>query len=121
VPTLDDLLGDDFGTIGPPPPKPPVALPALEPEPVLPPHSIMADAFSALLAVEQGDPGAAPVRLTSKPAEPVITEDFLEQVVRRVLERIASGAAREIVSGLVSEVAERLVREEIERIRKSKQ
>ena len=78
---------------------------------------IVADAFTALLAVEQGEPGAAPVRLTAAPAEPVITDAFLDEVVRRVVERLSPGAARDVMTDIVSEVAERLVREEIERIR----
>ena len=68
--------------------------------------------------MEQGEPGAAPVRLTSAPAEPVITEAFLDEVVRRVVERLSPGAARDVITEIVSKVAERLVREEIERIRK---
>ena len=83
--------------------------------------SVVADAFKALLAVEQGEPGAAPVRLTSGPSglsEPVITEAFLDEVVRRVLDRLGPDVARTLVAGIVSEVSERLVTEEIERIRK---
>ena len=161
VPTLDDLLGSDYGTepspsidlplntptVTPFTPKPAVAPPAVEPPDVSPTRApapaewppqrqaspappvpapppapasgqIVADAFTALLAVEQGEPGASPVRLTSARAEPVITEAFLEEVVRRVVERLSPGAARDVITEIVSEVAERLVREEIERIRK---
>ena len=74
--------------------------------------------LGALLAVEQGEPGALPVRLTAAPAEPVITDAFLDEVVRRVVERLSPGAARDVITDIVSQVAERLVREEIERIRK---
>jgi hypothetical protein len=78
---------------------------------------VIADAFALLLAAEQ-DPGAGPVRLaTTAPAEPVIPDAMIDEVVRRVLARIAPEAVREVVAAIVSEVAERLVREEIERIR----
>lgn len=128
-------------TVTPFAPKPFVATPIAEPPDVTPSRAvapaerppqaerhapassaasdrIVADAFTALLAVEQGEPGAAPVRLTAAPAEPVITDAFLDQVVRRVVERLSPGAARDVITDIVSEVAERLVREEIERIRK---
>jgi len=76
----------------------------------------VADAFSALLAVEQGEPGARPVRLTVH-AAPEITEELIEQVTSRVVARLGHGALRDVVADVVSAVAERLVREEIERIR----
>jgi CheY-like chemotaxis protein len=152
VPTLDDLLGADFGALPSPAidlplnppavapfaPKPFVAPPTVEPPDVTPTRApapaqrqpdtehhapapgsdrIVADAFTALLAVEQGEPGAAPVRLTAAQAGPVITEAFMDEVVRRVMERLSPGVVRDAVADIVSEVAERLVREEIERIR----
>jgi CheY-like chemotaxis protein len=127
-------------TVGPFAPKPLVASPPVEPPdatatrtpapaarlvhpsastPSEPPAGrIVADAFTALLAVEQGDPGAMPVRLTSARAEPVITDAFVDEVVRRVIQHLSPDVARDVVAEVVSEVAERLVREEIERIRK---
>jgi hypothetical protein len=48
----------------------------------------------------------------------VITEAFLDEVVRRVLDRLGPDVARALVAEIVSEVSERLVKEEIERIRK---
>ena len=80
--------------------------------------NVIADAFNALLAVEQGEPGARPVRFSVAPTEPIITEAFLDEVARRVLERLGPDAGRALVAEIVSEVAERLVKEEIERIRK---
>jgi CheY-like chemotaxis protein len=80
-------------------------------------RTIIADAFSALIALEQGEPGAKPVRLTTEPAQPVITDALIDEVARRVLERLAPDAARDVVVQVVSEIAERLVREEIARIR----
>ena len=80
-------------------------------------RTVIADAFSALIALEQGEPGAKPVRLTTEAAQPVITDALIDEVARRVLERLAPDAAREVVVQVVSEIAERLVREEIARIR----
>lgn len=79
--------------------------------------SSIADAFSALLAVEQGEPGAVPVRLAvSNNASPV-SDEVVEEITRRVIERLGPDAARDLVADVVSRVAERLVREEIQRIR----
>jgi CheY-like chemotaxis protein len=84
-------------------------------------RTVIADAFMALLALEQGEPGAHPVRLTTRPDEVIVTDAMVDEVVRRVLERLAPDAARAVVVEVVSEVAERLVREEIARIRSSRQ
>jgi len=80
-------------------------------------HSI-ADAFSALLAVEQGEPGAAPVRLGGAGPSVDLSEQTIEAIIRRVLERLAPPTVRDVVAEVVSDVAERLVREEIDRIRR---
>ena len=80
-------------------------------------RTVIADAFSALIALEQGEPGAKPVRLTTESAQAVISDALVDEVARRVLERLAPDAAREVVVQVVSEIAERLVREEIARIR----
>jgi CheY-like chemotaxis protein len=80
-------------------------------------RKILADAFTALLAVEAGEPGAKPVRLTTGSEEPAVTDALVDEVLRRVLQRLAPDAARDAVVQVVSEVAERLVREEIARIR----
>lgn len=81
----------------------------------------IADAFSALLAVEQGEPGAPPgVRLVTEPSAPVITDELVSRVADQVLERLrtqSGGTVDELVARVVSEIAERRVREEIERIR----
>jgi hypothetical protein len=79
--------------------------------------SLVAEAFAKLLALEDGEPGAQPVRLVSGNDEPRVTDAFVEEVTRRVIERLSPDAVRAVVADVVSEVAERLVREEIERIR----
>jgi len=78
----------------------------------------IADIFTALFALEQGEPGAAPVRLPApQPAPVVVTAELVEEVTRRVIERLAPDTARELVRQIVSEVAERLIRDEIARIK----
>ena len=47
------------------------------------------------------------------------TDDLIEQVTRRVLDRLSDRVVREAAADLVSKIAERLVREEIERIKAS--
>jgi hypothetical protein len=80
-------------------------------------RTVIADAFAALLALEEGEPGAKPVRLTTGREEPIVTDALVDEVARRVLQRLAPDTARAIVVEIVSEIAERLVREEIARIR----
>jgi len=99
--------------------------PPASPRPVASASGLIAEAFAALLALEDGQPGAKPVRLTTgdghapapPPAEPVITDAVIEDIVRRVVERLGPEAVRAVVVDVVSEVSERLVKEEIERIR----
>ena len=63
------------------PPAP--AAPVRAPEP-----SLVAEAFAALLALEEGEPGAKPVRLVMGTAYPRLTDAFLDEVARRVAERL---------------------------------
>jgi CheY-like chemotaxis protein len=126
VPTLDAVLAKPV--VQPPPVEPPDASATLTPGPAEPlptPRGenhpaaapTLADAFSKLLAVEQGEPGAVAPRLTLTTQDPVVTDALVDEVARRVLAKLAPEAAREVVVQVVSEVAERLVREEIDRIR----
>ena len=123
VPTIDDLLSAppvDDRPLAPPlssrPPAGPTRQPgarALDASS----RTVIADAFSALFAVEQGEPGAMPVRLTPAEPRPVVTDELVAEITERVLQRLAPDAARDVVARVVSEVAERLVREEIARIK----
>ena len=78
--------------------------------------NVILDAFNALLAMEQGEP---------RPARPhgaagstlAVTDELVDEVARRVIERLAPNTARELVRQVVSDVAERLIREEITRIK----
>jgi CheY-like chemotaxis protein len=78
--------------------------------------NVILDAFHALLAMEQGEPKPA-VRAHAPAAPTAITDELVDEVTRRVLERLAPNAARDLVRQVVAEVAERLIREEIARIK----
>jgi CheY-like chemotaxis protein len=96
--------------------SPPAAVPLQAAPPasaaagVAPPPPSLVDAFAALLAAEQRMPlapsGAA---IGSAP----VSEDVIEDITRRVLDRLAEHTVRPTVLDL----AERLVREEIDRIK----
>jgi CheY-like chemotaxis protein len=81
----------------------------------------LADAFAALLAAEQHESPSpsAPLWPASRQPAPVVTDEAIEQIVRRVLARLSDHVVRETVADIVSTIAERLVREEIERIKDS--
>ena len=97
----------------------------LVPEPLsalatLPP---MADAFAAILAAEQHEP--MPALWPGWPAPPqqasngggATSEDAIEEITRRVLDRLSDRVVRETAEDVISNIAERLVREEIDRIK----
>jgi hypothetical protein len=77
-------------------------------------------AFAAFLAADDADgasaewPGVA--HAPAAPA-PAITDAFVDDVVRRVLERLTDAVVRETTADLVSRIAERLVKEEIDKIK----
>jgi CheY-like chemotaxis protein len=104
----------------PPSGLPPVPAPASRRTP-LPPLPPLADAFAALLAAEAHErpPSAAPSWPTTARSAPAITDDLIEEVVRRVLVRLQDRLVRETVADLVPAIAERLIREEIDRIKAS--
>jgi hypothetical protein len=77
----------------------------------------LADAFAAILAAEQGEPGTSAA--ANWPATNSSTDALVEQVTRRVLDHLSDKVVRDAVSDIVSQIAERLVREEIERIKAS--
>jgi hypothetical protein len=87
-------------------------VPAPPPAPTAAVQPDLANAFSALLAAEQGQP-APEAALAFGPA-PRLGEDDLEQIVQRVIVRLTDDTVRRTVL----DTAERLVREEIERIKR---
>ena len=137
VPTIDDVLAgaslrtppaapaSPFGRVSPPSLEPPETAPTLAPA-ARPPavaqsgdRSGIADVFSLLFAIEQGEADPATIRISPPGASAPVTDELVDQITRCVLERLAPGMARAVVADVVSEVAERLVREEIDRIRKA--
>ncbi len=60
---------------------------------------------------------AAKAEAAARPAAPAITDEIIEEVVARVLQRLSDKVVRETVTAIVSETAERLVQEEIDRIK----
>src|SRR4051812_46226643 len=101
----------------------PGAAAALElPLPNRPALPSLPDAFAALLAAEQGEPASAasglwPAETAPAPTPPVVTDEMIEAIVRRVLDRLSDTVVRDAVADVASSVAERLVLEEIARIR----
>jgi CheY-like chemotaxis protein len=109
--------------LAPPPPA------FVTPLPLPPaPRPQLADAFAALLAAEQAVPPppaaswppVAEPQAPAPPQEPKISDDIIEDIVRRVLERMSDRVVRETVTDIASEAAERLVKEEIERIKNAR-
>ncbi|HEX7087482.1 MAG TPA: response regulator [Vicinamibacterales bacterium] len=98
-------------------PMPASAPPAATPAPIATsgadPAAGLADAFVALLAMEQGEAPPPPVA----PLPAVDDEALVERVARRVVERLGDEAVRQLAADIVSRTAERLVREEIERLK----
>jgi CheY-like chemotaxis protein len=83
------------------------------------------DAFAALLEAERehgadvvhrGGAGAVSTVLLPGTA---VTQTFVDDVARRVMERLGDTILRDVVARVVSTTAERLIREEIERIKSS--
>lgn len=87
------------------------------------PGPALAGAFSALLEAEQsGSEAEAFADWLSDEPEPasaaaIVSDDVIEAVVRRVLDRLSDAVVRDTVTAIASATAERLVREEIERIK----
>ena len=62
---------------------------------------------------------AAKAEAAARAAAAVVTEELIEDIVSRVLQRMSDRVVRDTVTGIVSATAERLVQEEIERIKNS--
>jgi hypothetical protein len=75
----------------------------------------IADAFELLLAEELGEVPAGQFH----PHIIQLTDELIDRISMRVIERLTKGPLNEMVSRIVTEVSERLVREEITRIRAS--
>ena len=121
-PTLEreDLSGG-IGELSVPPPEPSKGedpLSGWDPEltgdfgPARQPH--LANAFAALLAAEEGHGSPDAVAVLAAPA---LSDDVIDDIVRRVIAKMSDDAVRRTVV----DTAERLVREEIERIKRTAQ
>jgi len=77
----------------------------------------LAEAFTALLAAEQGQVDAPKMSFSlPRPTAPVdVSPEFIDRVTERVIERLSSTVTRDMLADIVSRVAERLVREELGR------
>jgi two-component system cell cycle response regulator DivK len=84
-------------------------------------RSAIADAFEALLAIEEEQRKFAEAAEQAAAQPPAMTDAVLDDIAARVVERLSPEVHNELVTRIVSEVAERLVRQEIERIRQSGQ
>jgi hypothetical protein len=78
--------------------------------------SIGTDPFEVLVAADKESPLTTPAVPAVAP-QPIVTEELVEAVAARVIERLAPRGTTELVTRIVAEIAERLVREEIDRIR----
>lgn len=93
--------------------------------PAAPDAPVLAGAFTALLAAEQAESESAPDPFAEwLPEAPVaqapvaaVTDEVIDEIVRRVLAQMSDRVVRETVATLASEATEKLVREEIERIK----
>jgi CheY-like chemotaxis protein len=108
----------DRGTVAaasrtPDAPAPAAARPAASAEHVATPPVTIGDAFGVLLDVEQGEP----VPFFGESWQPVVTDDLVDAVARRVTERLSDRIIRDLAPDIVSRVAERLVREEVDRLK----
>jgi CheY-like chemotaxis protein len=101
---------------GQPPAGPPIGAPARmetpAPQPRRPAEHTMADAFAALLALEQG-------QTASKTPEewPAALTGIVDEIAHRIAEQVTERVVRDLAPEIVSRVAERVVREEIDRLR----
>ena len=102
-----------FGALDAPPATPAAAAPTPEPAAV---DASLATAFAAILAEERGE-GQAAVGPASSTVAPGVSDVFIEEVARRVVQRLTDKVLREEVTARVLDVAERLVSAEIERIK----
>lgn len=116
APAAADAAAPPAAPAVPPPgaltPPPPVAVQDFG-------EAVIADAFTALLAVEQGEtPATSVLPVRSRAGQPAVPlNELVDRVTEQVLQRLTDRVVRETVGDIVSAVAERLVREEIERIR----
>jgi CheY-like chemotaxis protein len=77
----------------------------------------LADAFEVLLAAECGEAPPQPDFFASPIERLASSDEFVDQVTRRVLERLSERITRDVVTDVVLSVADRLVRQELDRMK----
>jgi pyruvate/2-oxoglutarate dehydrogenase complex dihydrolipoamide acyltransferase (E2) component len=82
------------------------------PVPAAPPPALPAVAFAAAAAVAPEPP---PVSAPSAPT--AITDELVEAIARRVVEKLSDAAVREVAWEVVPDLAEGLIKREIERLK----
>lgn len=83
-------------------------------------RATLADAFSTLLATEQGRSSAVVTPIATAADAALPESELVERVANRVIERLTDRAVREMVGDVLMRVAERLVREELHRVSEHK-
>jgi hypothetical protein len=78
----------------------------------------LGEAFSAFLAAEHGEPVPLTV-VESLGRTLAVSDDLIELLTSKVLQRLSDRTLQEKVADIVSPVAERVVREEIDRLKAS--
>jgi CheY-like chemotaxis protein len=107
------------------PPVAPVVVPAAEGTPMAPlapvapvaPLPPAASTAPTPTANPFANLSAAKAEAAARPPAPIITDELIEEIVSRVMQRMSDRVVRETVTDIVSQTAERLVQEEIERIK----
>ena len=111
------------------PPEPIAPIAPVAPVAVAPPAPVAPNAPAPVAPVAPIAPSAKPptnpfanlsaakAEAAARPPAPVITDDLIEEIVSRVMQRMTDRVVRETVTDIVSQTAERLVQEEIERIK----
>jgi CheY-like chemotaxis protein len=92
----------------------PFAAPPKEADQGLP----LGEAFSAFLAAEHGEP-VPPTVVEGLGRTLAVSDDLIEQITSKVLQRLSDRTLQGTVADIVSQVAERVVREEIDRLKAS--
>jgi CheY-like chemotaxis protein len=104
--------GKETAAAGEPAGQPEAPVPSDVPTTAAPKTHTLADAFAALLALEQGQtPSRTPEEF------PGALTDIVDEIARRVAEQVTDRVVRELAPPIVSRIAERIVREEIDRLK----
>ncbi|HEV3215652.1 MAG TPA: response regulator [Vicinamibacterales bacterium] len=108
--------------LSPPPPPQTAPSPVLaRAAPGVPPAAAPPPAAARIALNPLAELSAVKADAPLRPAAPAITDEMIEEVVSRVLQRLSDQVIRETVAQIVSKTAERLVEDEIQRIKNEAQ